>query len=418
MIAHGPARLAVGISRRHRDDRSGEGEDDRSRACRGPAAGGSRERLGGVRDRGLAVHGGRRPAVAQRRRLQRRRAPRRGDDQRDELQRVGVPAPGRRRLRAGGGLADRGRRPAPGRAARRSATTTATGWRTSRCRPSSAGNVSVLLRQPGGGFALEGARDPARRDPRGRHGRLQQRRTARPRGDDRRRPGRAPGAQRPEHRLHRAAAAVRDRDDPGRDRRRRLQRRRAGRPGDRQPGQRQRDDPAAGPVARSAPRRRSRSATIPSASSPPTSTATAAPISRSPTPPPAPSPPSCAAPSNDGFTAEPPITVSASPVGIDAADFDRDGRPDLAVAANAGAVEILRRNAGGGFTRDQSIPLAGAVNDVAAADFDGDSRPDLAASSYTNATADTFTALLNPAPRRCRRRSPARPSTSSRCPAR
>ena len=68
------------------------------------------------------------------------------------------------------------------------------------------------------------------------------------------------------------------------------------------------------------------------------------------------------------------------------------------MAANAGAVEILRRNAGGGFTRDQSIPLAGAVNDVAAADFDGDSRPDLAASSYTNATADTFTALLNPAP--------------------
>jgi hypothetical protein len=101
---------------------------------------------------------------------------------------------------------------------------------------------------------------------------------------------------------------------------------------------------------------------------------------------------------NDGFTAEPPIAVSAAPVGIDAADFDRDGRPDLAVAANAGAVEILRRNAGGGFTRDQPIPLAGTVNDVAAADFDGDSRPDLAASSYTSAAADTFSVLLNPAP--------------------
>jgi hypothetical protein len=104
-------------------------------------------------------------------------------------------------------------------------------------------------------------------------------------------------------------------------------------------------------------------------------------------------------PSNDGFTAEPPITVSTAPVGIDAADFNRDGRPDLAVAANAGAVEILRRNAGSGFTRDQPIPLAGAVNDVAAADFDGDSRPDLAATSYTNAPADTFSVLLNPLPR-------------------
>jgi hypothetical protein len=102
--------------------------------------------------------------------------------------------------------------------------------------------------------------------------------------------------------------------------------------------------------------------------------------------------------SNDGFDAEAPISVSATPVGIDAADFDRDGRPDLAVAANSGAVDILIRNASGGFTRDQPIPLAGAVNDVVAADFDGDSRPDLAASSYTSAPADTFSALLNPAP--------------------
>jgi hypothetical protein len=101
---------------------------------------------------------------------------------------------------------------------------------------------------------------------------------------------------------------------------------------------------------------------------------------------------------NDGFTAEAPIAVSASPVGITTADFDRDGRPDLAVAANAGAVEILRRNAAGGFTRDQPIPLAGNVNDVATADFDGDSRPDLVASSYTSAAADSFTALLNPGP--------------------
>ena len=103
--------------------------------------------------------------------------------------------------------------------------------------------------------------------------------------------------------------------------------------------------------------------------------------------------------SNDGFDAEPPISVGTSPVGIDAADFDRDGRPDLAVATNAGAVEILLRSAAGGFTRDPSIALSGAVNDVVAADFDGDTRPDLAASSYTNpATSDTFYVMLNPAP--------------------
>jgi hypothetical protein len=101
---------------------------------------------------------------------------------------------------------------------------------------------------------------------------------------------------------------------------------------------------------------------------------------------------------NTGFDAESPISVSASPVGIDAADFNRDGRPDLAVAANAGAVNVLHRNAAGGFTLDQSISIAGAVNDVVASDFDGDSRPDLAASSYTGATADSFTAMLNPGP--------------------
>jgi VCBS repeat protein/FG-GAP repeat protein len=104
-------------------------------------------------------------------------------------------------------------------------------------------------------------------------------------------------------------------------------------------------------------------------------------------------------PANDGFTAEAPIAVSGTPIGIDAADFDRDGRPDLAVAANAGAVDVLHRNAAGGFTRDPAIPLAPAVNDVVAADFNGDSRPDLAATSYSNTPSpDTFSVLLNPAP--------------------
>jgi len=101
---------------------------------------------------------------------------------------------------------------------------------------------------------------------------------------------------------------------------------------------------------------------------------------------------------NTGFAAFPPIRVSNTPVGIDAADFDRDGRPDLAVASNAGAVDILHRTATG-FTRDQPIAIAGAVNDVVAADFNGDSRPDVAASSYyTDTTPDTFSALLNPGP--------------------
>jgi hypothetical protein len=99
--------------------------------------------------------------------------------------------------------------------------------------------------------------------------------------------------------------------------------------------------------------------------------------------------------SNDGFTAEPPDPVSTGPASVAAADFDRDGRPDLAVASNAGGVDILHRAAGGGFTRDPFITLAGTVNGVTVADFDGDSRPDVAVSAYGT---NTFTVLVNPAP--------------------
>jgi hypothetical protein len=100
---------------------------------------------------------------------------------------------------------------------------------------------------------------------------------------------------------------------------------------------------------------------------------------------------------NDGFTEETgsPIAVTSTPINIVAADFDRDGRTDVAVAANGGLVDILRRNAGGGFTFDPAIALDGAPNGVAAADFDGDGRPDLAVSQHV---ANTFSVLLNPAP--------------------
>jgi hypothetical protein len=94
---------------------------------------------------------------------------------------------------------------------------------------------------------------------------------------------------------------------------------------------------------------------------------------------------------------ETPVSVT-SPASVAVADFDRDGRPDIAVASNSGSVQTLIRNAGGGFTLDQTIPITGRVNGVSAADFDGDTRPDLAASSLTDAAADSFTAMLNPAP--------------------
>ena len=288
------------------------------------------------------------------------------------------------------------------------------------------GNVSVLLRQPGGGFALEGGAAISL----GAHvsavaagdfnsdGRLDLAAT-----QQRRQPGHGPAAQRGRTPAS-PAPVVPDRGDPGRDRGRRLQRRRAGRPGDRQPGRRQRDDPAAvaggdvhrrggGPgrrrsrrhrrrrLRRQRPRRsrghqrrprhrlrlpahavqhrlrrggrRSRSAPRRSASTPPTSTATAGPTSPWPR------------------TAAPSTSCAATPAAASRAtrrsrspapQRRRGGRLRRRLAARPGRVVVHRRR--GRYVHRAAEPDARA------------DRP----------------------PRRCRRRSRARPSTSSRCPAR
>jgi hypothetical protein len=101
---------------------------------------------------------------------------------------------------------------------------------------------------------------------------------------------------------------------------------------------------------------------------------------------------------NNGFAQEgSPVPVGASPEGLAAADFNGDGRPDLAVAnLGDGGVSILLRQAGGGFAPEAGSPIAtgaGALG-VAAADFNGDGRPDLA---VTNNTAGTVTVLLRQA---------------------
>ncbi len=96
---------------------------------------------------------------------------------------------------------------------------------------------------------------------------------------------------------------------------------------------------------------------------------------------------------NDGFAAEAPIPVGAGALGLGVADFNADGRPDLAETSNtAGTVTVLLRQAGGGFAADGAPLPAPGANGVAAGDFNGDGKPDLAAS---NDQANTLTVFLN-----------------------
>jgi FG-GAP-like repeat/Putative metal-binding motif len=90
--------------------------------------------------------------------------------------------------------------------------------------------------------------------------------------------------------------------------------------------------------------------------------------------------------------------VGDAPYGVTAGDFNRDGAVDLAVANNGRmSVSVLLRS-GAGFVHDASSPIPTGqtgANGIAAADFDGDGRTDLAVS---NQISRTVTLLLNTTP--------------------
>lgn len=93
-----------------------------------------------------------------------------------------------------------------------------------------------------------------------------------------------------------------------------------------------------------------------------------------------------------------PISVGLGPIGVTTSDFNGDGARDLAVTNNtASSVTVLLRATGGGFGADPSSPVATAngAYGVKAADFDADGRQDLA---IANDQASNMTVLLNTTP--------------------
>ena len=89
-----------------------------------------------------------------------------------------------------------------------------------------------------------------------------------------------------------------------------------------------------------------------------------------------------------------PVGVGRAPVSIVVGDFNLDSKPDLAVVNNSDkTISILLGNGAGGFAGAAGSPIGVGNNpySVAVGDFNKDGKPDLA---VTNASDDTVTILL------------------------
>ena len=96
-----------------------------------------------------------------------------------------------------------------------------------------------------------------------------------------------------------------------------------------------------------------------------------------------------------GFAAQVPYTVGSCPYAVVLGDFDGDGKPDLAVSRCGPYVDVLLNQGGGAFPSPALTPLypvGGFPESAAVGDFNRDGRPDLAVPSESGALVSV---LLN-----------------------
>ena len=95
--------------------------------------------------------------------------------------------------------------------------------------------------------------------------------------------------------------------------------------------------------------------------------------------------------SGGGFGGRLDVAAGKGPYGIVSADFNGDGRPDLAVTnCSDDDVSVLYGLSGGDFGGRQDLPVGDRPEGITSADFNGDGRPDLA---VTNCNDDNVSVL-------------------------
>lgn len=85
-------------------------------------------------------------------------------------------------------------------------------------------------------------------------------------------------------------------------------------------------------------------------------------------------------------------TIESGTAGVAAGDFNRDGKPDLAVANTNGTVSILVGNGDGSFQAHIDYPTGPSSNGVAVGDLDGDGNADIVVAN--NSPAGGVSVLL------------------------